>query len=106
MSEVIDAIEDLGDNIGPYQTEGFKELTFTIKDVSYPRRGSCIVRFFNGEEVLILTGEVCLDKGIYIPYRDGYRVLMNFDYYRDGDTMVRLLTNDRILFYLTMIGSK
>jgi len=96
-------IEDLKGNIGPYQTEGFKELTFTIDKVDYLDESCVVVTFKNRKEVVLYFGHYL--SGVYIPYRDGLRILMDFDYYRDHDSMSRSMTNDRILFYLTMVGS-
>lgn len=99
--DVVYDIEDLGSNIGPYQTEGFRDLSFTISSVDHGEACSEIF-FHNGESVLLIF----IDPDTKLVYRDGYRLLMPFDYYRDGDTVRSRMTNDRILFYLTLIGSE
>ena len=100
---LLDDIEELGPNIGPYQTEGFKDLEFTIDYVNKTTPGYVEVVFRNGKKVTLQYGDII--DGVYQDRSEGLSITMNNEYYKNNESPKSRVTNDRILFYLTMVGT-
>lgn len=99
--------EGLEEYLGPYQDVDFIDPEETIDFVSRFSNDKSVqmttVYFRNGETLTIVHGT--LIDGIYTEYREGLNILMNQDLYSNNETQWSTLTNDRVLFYLSKIGS-